>query len=61
FYSFRAQPFGISVYPAGSWRIAEAEQWALAIREQDGICFLIALRGGKNDLRRVLEKAGVAR
>lgn len=59
FYSFRAQPFGISVYPEGSWRFTEAEQWALAIREEKGICFLVALRGNKNDLRRVMEQAGL--
>jgi hypothetical protein len=59
FYSFRAQPFGISVYPEGTWRFTEADQWALAIREENGICFLVALRGNKNDLRRVMESAGV--
>ncbi len=59
FYSFRAQPFGISVYPEGSWRVTEAEQWVLAIREEKGVCFLVALRGNKNDLRRLLESAGV--
>lgn len=59
FYSFRAQPFGITVYPEGSWRFTEADQWALAIREEKGICFLVAMRGSKNDLRRVMESAGV--
>jgi hypothetical protein len=59
FYSFRSQPFGISVYPEGSWRVTEAAPWALAIREENGICFLVALRGNKNDLRRIMEKAGV--
>ena len=58
-YSFRAQPFGISVYPEGTWRFTEADQWSLAIREEKGVCFLVALRGNKNDLRRVMESAGV--
>lgn len=59
FYSFRAQPFGIAVYPEGAWRMTEADQWALAIREEDGVCFLIALKGSQNDLRRVMERAGI--
>jgi hypothetical protein len=59
FYSFRAQPFGISVYPEGTWRFTEADQWSLAIREESGICFLVAMRGKKNDLKRVMESAGV--
>jgi len=59
FYSFRAQPFGVSVYPEGTWRFAEADQWALAIREETGICFLVAMHGKKTDLQRVMEGAGV--
>jgi hypothetical protein len=59
FYSFRAQPFGISVYPEGTWRFTQADHWALAIREEKGICFLVAMRGKKSDLQRVMESAGV--
>jgi len=59
FYSFRAQPFGISVYPEGTWRFTDADSWSLAIREEGGICFLVAMRGKKDDLKKVLESAGV--
>jgi hypothetical protein len=58
FYSFRAQPFGITVFPEGSWITTESEGWSLALREERGVCFLVAVRGGKNDLRRTLERAG---
>jgi len=59
FFSFAAQPLGISVTPEKSWRITEADRSVLAIREENGICFLIAFRGTKQDMIRVLEGAGV--
>jgi hypothetical protein len=57
-YAFRAQPFGISVYPEGSWRMTQADQWVLAIREEKGVCFIAALKGNKNDLQRAMERTG---
>jgi hypothetical protein len=61
FYSFPAQPFGISVVPEGSWRITESDRSVLAIREEKGMCFLVAFRGSKNDMKGLLEKAGALR
>jgi hypothetical protein len=58
FYSFAAQPFGIDITPEKSWRITEADRSVLAIRESDGICFLIAFRGTKKDMQDLLEKNG---
>jgi hypothetical protein len=61
FYTFPAQPFGISVFPEGSWRITESDRSVLAIREQKGMCFLVAFRGSKSDMKGLLEKAGALR
>lgn len=33
------------------WHIVEAEGWTGAIEERDGVCFMIAKRGNKDDLR----------
>ncbi len=61
FYSFAAGPFGINVTPEKSWRITEADRTVLAIREESGICFLLAFRGTKADMERVLRDAGALR
>jgi hypothetical protein len=61
FYCFPSQPFGISVVPEGSWRITESDRSVLAIREEKGMCFLVAFRGSKQDMKDLLEKAGALR
>jgi hypothetical protein len=61
FYSFPAQPFGISVMPEGSWRITESDRSVLAIREEKGMCFLVSFRGSKEEMKGLLEKAGALR
>ena len=58
FYSFPAHAFGIRVVPEKSWRITEDGRTVLAIRQEDGMCFLIAFRGRKQDMEALLEKAG---
>jgi hypothetical protein len=61
FYSFPSQPFGIRVVPEGSWRITESDRSVLGIREEKGMCFLVAFRGSKEDMRVLLEKVGALR
>jgi hypothetical protein len=61
FYCFASQPFGINVVPEGSWRITEADRSVLAIREEKGMCFLIAFRGSKQDMKNLLERTGALR
>jgi hypothetical protein len=61
FYCFSSQPFGITVVPEGSWRITESDRLALAIREEKGLCFLIAFRGSKRDMKNLLERTGAIR
>jgi hypothetical protein len=61
FYCFQSQPFGINVVPEGSWRITESDRSVLAIREEKGMCFLVAFRGSKKEMKGLLEKAGALR
>lgn len=61
FYCFSSQPLGIDVVPEGSWRITESDRSVLAIREEKGICFLVAFRGSKKEMKALLEKAGALR
>ncbi len=37
-----------------SWRYVEAEGWTGAVRERDGVCFMIAMHGSENELRSYL-------
>ncbi|HEY5768575.1 MAG TPA: hypothetical protein VIS71_01910 [Terrimicrobium sp.] len=61
FYCFPSQPLGIKVVPEGSWRITESDRSVLAIREESGMCFLVAFRGSKKDMKSLLENAGALR
>jgi hypothetical protein len=61
FYCFASQPFGINIVPEKSWRITEADRSVLAIREEKGMCFLIAFRGSKEDMKSLLKQAGALR
>jgi hypothetical protein len=61
FYCFLSQPFGINVVPEGTWRITESDRLALAVREEKGLCFLVAFRGSKREMKSLLEKAGALR
>ena len=61
FYCFASQPFGISIVPEGSWRITEADRSVLAICEENGMCFLIAFRGSKQQMKDLLKKTGALR
>jgi hypothetical protein len=61
FYCFASQPFGINIVPEKSWRITEADRSVLAIREEKGMCFLIAFRGSKEDMKRLLTETGALR
>lgn len=56
FYAFESAPFGISV-PDHKWMITESEQNVLAIRQDEEVCFLIAFRGKKADMERLLADA----
>jgi len=55
FYSFASRPLGVTVVPEGRWRITEADGWVLAIREDSGTCFMVAFRGNKEQMQRLLE------
>ncbi len=39
-----------------AWRYIEGEGWAGAVREHDGVCFMIAIRGSEKELRSFLQE-----
>jgi hypothetical protein len=57
FYCFPATPFGIDL-PEKSWRVTEADQTVLAIREEKGVCFMISFRGNQAKMDQFLRKVG---
>lgn len=61
FYCFAAQPFGIKIAPEKSWRITEADRSVYAIREENGMCFLIAFRGSEQEMKTLLAETGALR
>ena len=61
FYCFASQPLGINIVPEGFWRITEADRSVLAIREDQGTCFLIAFRGSKENMKSLLKRTGALR
>ena len=61
FYSFPTTELGIDVRPEKSWRVTEAGSLVLAVREERGVGFLIAFRGKKADMQRLLEQVASAK
>lgn len=57
FYAFAAHSLGIAVVPEKTWRITQADRWVLAIRQDKDFCFMIAFRGTKAEMERLLEKS----
>ncbi len=58
FYSFPANAFGIDLSPEKSWRVTQADRTALALRQENGVCFLVAFRGTEEEMKAFLEKSG---
>jgi len=57
FMVFDPVPFGISVVPEGSWRTSDFDhKYAAAIRQEDGMCFMVVITGKKTDLDSLLKK-----
>lgn len=57
FLSFPAEPLGIRVLPAGSWRIATSGRNVLAIRQDGAMCFLVSFAGTVEEMKAILHKA----
>lgn len=58
FYSFASQELGIDIRPEKSWRVTQAGSIAIAIREEQGVAFMVAFRGSKEEMEKFLRKAG---
>ncbi|MDX2079737.1 MAG: hypothetical protein SFU53_03045 [Terrimicrobiaceae bacterium] len=52
---FDARPLGISLEPEGSWSFIEFDyRYAAAVREDKGVCFMVVIRGTRNQLEKIL-------
>ena len=57
FLVFDPVPFGLAIHPEGTWRLAEFDyKFAAAIREENGMCFMVVIKGPLKDLSRLIEK-----
>ena len=57
FISFNSKPHEISILPKGSWRFLQLDaENAVALREEDGMCFMVICRGSLEELKRLLAK-----
>jgi len=57
FLVFDPAPLGIKIRPQGSWQFAEFDyKYAAAIREENGMCFMVVIKGTSKDLARLIEK-----
>jgi len=56
---FRAEkdPKGHTVPDFSEWRFVEQEGWTGAVRQQNGVCFMVAMRGTEKDLAPYVAKS----
>ncbi|MDQ3625256.1 MAG: hypothetical protein M3463_22720 [Verrucomicrobiota bacterium] len=55
-YVFRASDFGVQVDEGRPWVVFTEQPWVGAIRQAQGICTLVALRGSRFDMERFLKE-----
>lgn len=60
FYMFRADNLGVKISPADQWRVFTQENWAVAVQQHEDICFMIALRGSKQQMKDLLAETAPA-
>ena len=58
FFLFPAEkdPKDDSVHDFSDWRFVELEGWTGAVQQQNGVCFMVVIRGQEKDLMPYLEK-----
>jgi hypothetical protein len=52
---FNAAEFGIDLGAGNDWHVWEQDQWAAAIRADQGTCTMIAFRGEIDEMQRFLQ------
>lgn len=57
FLIFRSEQQGVEVKPAGAWKYLAGDEWAAAVQVRENICFVVACRGGKTQLKQYLAAA----
>jgi hypothetical protein len=55
-YIFRASDFGVEMEPSSSWTLIEYQNWAAALRRHDDVCYMVAFKGGKPEMREFLQQ-----
>ena len=59
FLVFDPASLGIKIRPEGSWEFAEFDyKYAAALREDNGMCFMVVIKGTSKDLARLIKKHG---
>lgn len=54
-YVFRASDFGVEIPETVTWRMLGHEDWSAGIRRNGGLCYMVAMRGSKQDLQELLQ------
>jgi hypothetical protein len=54
-YVFRAENFGVEIPETGTWRMIDYEDWVAGVRRNGGLCYMVAMRGSKEDLQTFLQ------
>lgn len=55
FFIFDGRPAGVSLEPEGSWIFTEFDfRYAAALRQDQGVCFLVVIRGKKEELEKIV-------
>jgi hypothetical protein len=57
-YTFRASDFGVDLPAEKGWSIFQQKDWVAAIRSRNGLCTMLAFRGGKKEMRDFLQTLG---
>jgi len=56
-YMFQANDLGVKIRK-GKWEIVEGDNWVGAVTGQNQICFLVAFKGNKDEMKEFLSKMG---
>lgn len=54
-YVFRAGDFGVQLPETATWRMIDYEDWVAGLRRSGNICYMVAMRGSKEELQTFLQ------
>jgi hypothetical protein len=56
FFIFRADDFGVKLPSASRWYVLTQEDWVAAVHAEDKACFMIAVRGTREQMNEFLNQ-----